>query len=87
MAITEAQRDRALEIHNLWKTRMETAESDILNNMEAAAEVYEYMLNLEERLSALEAAQATEETPTEGSDTTEETPTEPSTDTNTETTT
>ena len=30
MAITEAQRDRALEIHNLWKTRMETAETDIL---------------------------------------------------------
>ena len=76
MAITEAQRDRALEIHNLWKTRMETAEADILNSMDAAAEVYEYMLSLEERLSALEAAQATEETPTE-----------PSTDTNTETTT
>lgn len=81
MAITEAQRDRALEIHNLWKTRMETAETDILNNMDAAAEVYEYMLSLEERIAVLEAAQATEETPTEG------TPTEPSTDTNTETTT
>lgn len=76
MAITEAQRDRALEIHNLWKTRMETAETDILNNMDAAAEVYEYMLSLEERIAVLEAAQATEETPTE-----------PSTDTNTETTT
>lgn len=67
MAITEAQRDRALEIHNLWKTRMETAESDILNNMDAAAEVYEYMLSLEERIAVLEAAQATEETPTESS--------------------